>query len=149
MKYIAYGSNINLRQMKNRCPHSKVYGKGYLKGWKLVFNVHADIIPTKNEKDIVPVLIWDIDNRDWSSLDRYEGYPIYYVKQKIKTQFENGENHFCIAYVMAEDKKGFELPWNQYYNTIAFGYKENNIPQHYLHNAILYTEEKERMGWGK
>ena len=30
--YIAYGSNINLEQMANRCPNSKVVGKEMLKG---------------------------------------------------------------------------------------------------------------------
>ena len=34
--YIAYGSNINLEQMANRCPNSKVIGKEMLKGYELV-----------------------------------------------------------------------------------------------------------------
>jgi hypothetical protein len=33
--YIAYGSNINLEQMANRCPNSKVIGKEMLKGYEL------------------------------------------------------------------------------------------------------------------
>ena len=35
--YIAYGSNINLEQMANRCPNSKVIGKEMLKGYELEF----------------------------------------------------------------------------------------------------------------
>lgn len=34
--YIAYGSNINLEQMANRCPNSKVIGKEMLKGYGFV-----------------------------------------------------------------------------------------------------------------
>ena len=87
MYYIAYGSNINLEQMKYRCPNSKVIGKGIVKYWKLYFNLHADIRYTGNEGDVVPVLIWDIADEDWTALDRYEGYPKYYITKNYKTQY--------------------------------------------------------------
>lgn len=35
--YIAYGSNLNVEQMKLRCPGAKVYKKALMKGWKLTF----------------------------------------------------------------------------------------------------------------
>lgn len=82
MLYVAYGSNMNLSQMAYRCPSSKVIGVGKLKGWKLVFNVHADIIKA-DETDEVPVLVWDIADEDWDMLDRYEGYPSYYIKENV------------------------------------------------------------------
>ena len=43
--YIAYGSNINLEQMANRCPNSKVVGKEMLKGYELEFRGVATIVP--------------------------------------------------------------------------------------------------------
>ena len=62
--YVAYGSNMNLGQMSYRCPCSKRIGVGKIKGWKLIFNVHADVIKTNNEDDAVPVVIWDIADED-------------------------------------------------------------------------------------
>ena len=47
--YIAYGSNINLEQMANRCPNSKVIGKEMLKGYELEFRGVATIVPKENE----------------------------------------------------------------------------------------------------
>ena len=35
--YIAYGSNLNLEQMKHRCPTAEVVGKSTLHGWRLRF----------------------------------------------------------------------------------------------------------------
>jgi len=35
--YVAYGSNLNLKQMSHRCPTAKVYGKGKLKRYRLLF----------------------------------------------------------------------------------------------------------------
>lgn len=144
MYYIAYGSNINLEQMAYRCPNSKVVGKGFLKRWKLVFNIHADIIYTDNKSDEVPVLIWDIAEEDWANLDRYEGFPKYYVKKEIVTYFTNGKKEKCIAYVMTADRKGFEMPFEEYYDTIETGYWENNIDNYYLRKALKYTYKKEQ-----
>ena len=35
--YIAYGSNLNLRQMAHGCPTAEVVGKSLLRGWRLMF----------------------------------------------------------------------------------------------------------------
>ena len=35
--YIAYGSNLNLDQMKRRCPTAEVIGTAELKNWRLWF----------------------------------------------------------------------------------------------------------------
>lgn len=69
--YIAYGSNINLEQMKYRCPHSKVVGMSEIKGYELEFRGVATIVPKENAS--VPVLIWELDDRDLPILNRYEG----------------------------------------------------------------------------
>ena len=33
--YIAYGSNLNLEQMKHRCPTAEVVGVAELRNWRL------------------------------------------------------------------------------------------------------------------
>lgn len=35
--YIAYGSNLNVRQMRMRCPHATICGTARLSGWELLF----------------------------------------------------------------------------------------------------------------
>ena len=35
--YIAYGSNLNVGQMRMRCPHATILGTANLKGWELLF----------------------------------------------------------------------------------------------------------------
>ena len=35
--YIAYGSNLNLKQMKYRCPTAKLVGKGIVENYELQF----------------------------------------------------------------------------------------------------------------
>ena len=63
MKYIAYGSNMNLEQMAIRCPGAKLIGTGLLHGYRLEFNRHATIVPTNKPDDAVPVAVWGL--RRW------------------------------------------------------------------------------------
>ncbi len=56
--YIAYGSNLNLSQMKHRCPTARVIGTSELKDYELVFrgsghNAVATVEPCKGST--VPV----------------------------------------------------------------------------------------------
>ena len=139
MLYCSYGSNCNLQQMAYRCPNSKKVSVGLLKGWKAVFNIHMDIIKTDNTDDIVPVVVWDIAEKDWSMLDMYEGYPSYYVKKTVNVTLDDGVEEKAIVYVMADNKKGICPPTSGYFNGIVKGYMDNGINTDYLFEALDYS----------
>lgn len=139
MMYVAYGSNMNLNQMNYRCPNSNVICNGKIKGWKLVFNIHADVIETNNANDEVPVVLWDIDDNDWYMLDRYEGYPNYYIKRIVDVVTDSGEIVKAVVYVMADNRKGICPPDEYYFNTILTGYNDNNIGVDPLYDALDYS----------
>ncbi len=40
--YVAYGSNLNIRQMKYRCPGAKLYSTGEIENYELQFEGHSD-----------------------------------------------------------------------------------------------------------
>lgn len=146
MFYISYGSNMNLRQMAYRAPNTKVYGKGILQGWQLVFNCHADIIQTGNEEDTVPVVVWEITNyKDLYALDCYEGYPSYYTKKNIDVVMETGEIINAMVYVMADRRKGIYPPDVNYFNGILQGYTENKIDTKPLYDALKHCVQKENL----
>lgn len=137
MYYISYGSNMNIEQMALRCPATKVYGNGKLKGWKLVFNYHADIVEG-NDDDFVPVVVWKLENKDdMKNLDRYEGYPSYYTKINIPvTMDDTGETIEAMVYVMADKRKGIFPPSQIYFDCIYDGYRENGIDPEPLYKAL-------------
>lgn len=141
MLYVAYGSNMNLEQMKYRCPNSKVVCNGKMVGWKLIFNIHADVIKTNNNKDKVPVVVWDIADEDWSRLDMYEGYPSYYVKENVLVKLDNGKTKEAVVYVMADNRKGICPPYQNYFNCIEVGYIENDIDTEYLYEVLEHSYE--------
>ncbi len=131
--YMAYGSNLSVEQMRFRCPDARVIGKAYLKDWKLVFRFHADIEPCKGCR--VPVLIWEISIQDEKRLDRYEGYPHYYIKKDLNAVMQDtGKNVKAMVYVMAT-MKNQEPPASHYYHVIEGGYKAFGFDLNVLERA--------------
>ncbi len=89
--YIAYGSNLNTKQMGFRCPTAKKLHTAELEGYRLEFrgsegNAYATISPDEDGK--VPVLLWEIQKEDERRLDRYEGWPRFYRKEMIPVEVE-------------------------------------------------------------
>lgn len=132
--YAAYGSNLNLEQMARRCPSAAVYGKGMIKGYKLVFNGVASIEPEADKE--VPVGVWLIDEACERSLDRYEGYPRLYRKEYIDVQMYNGESVKCMVYVMNHGERAW--PMKYYFDIIAQGYDEIGLDKRYLTEAMQF-----------
>ncbi len=121
--YIAYGSNLNLTQMHNRCPTAEVAGKSELKNHRLCFvgddeYAVANVIRVKGET--VPVLIWRIQPSDEQALDRYEGYPRLYRKEY---RFVNlsGKRVKAMIYIMNQARR-LGIPNSIYLETIREGY---------------------------
>ena len=137
--YIAYGSNINLEQMAYRCPRSKVVGISEIKDYELEFRGVATIVPNKGES--VPVLIWELDNRDLATLNKSEGYPSFYRQEKMTIEMD-GKTYEGMAYLM--NRGTISPPSQQYYNTILQGYRENGLDESYLQTALENSLQQEQ-----
>lgn len=128
--YIAYGSNMNMEQMKRRCPNAKPIGKAILENYKLEFRGVANIIECPGEK--VPIALWYITEECERALDRYEGYPSLYRKEYIPIMI-NGKEEIGMVYVM---NRGLISPPNEYYlEVIKQGYKDFKIKTDKLKEA--------------
>lgn len=100
MKYIAYGSNMVKEQMAYRCPGAKLIGTGYLPNHRLAFYLHATVERSHARNARVPVAVWEIDEADEQRLDRYEGFPNYYVKLRRRVVLSDGSEIEGMVYVM-------------------------------------------------
>ena len=127
--YIAYGSNLNVRQMKLRCPKATILGTAKLKGWELLFKgskTGSYLTIEENENGSIPVVIWEVTPSDEKALDRYEGYPVFYYKKDIKLQYKGictGKRRTinAFAYIMHEDRP-IGVPSIYYMKTCLDGY---------------------------
>ena len=121
--YIAYGSNLNVEQMKYRCPTAKLVGTGTLENcildFRCMFSLAFATIHPK-EGHYVPVAYWEIDRTAEYTLDVYEGYPRFYDKQLLPIT-KDGKTQNALIYVMNELATP-GLPSRSYVQTIYKGY---------------------------
>ena len=141
--YVAYGSNLNFRQMRYRCPTAKLYGIGTIDDYELQFkgrpdNAYATIAP--KEGSSVPVAVWEIRPQDEKSLDRYEGYPSHYFKQDVPVQL-NGKEVTAMVYIM-DLKMRFAMPSPYYYQTVREGYHDCGLDSDILDQAVGASAQK-------
>ena len=136
--YVAYGSNLNLYQMKFRCPTAKLIGTGIVKDHELQFKGRSDcafatIAP--NEGGAVPVAVWELKESDEKSLDRYEGFPSHYFKQEIPVEMNNGKTISGMVYIM-NLRQSFGVPSKGYVQTVSEGYRSCRLDMSVLKDAI-------------
>jgi len=141
--YVAYGSNLNLEQMKYRCPTAKLHGIGVLNGYELQFKgapygAFATIAPKEGAS--VPVAVWEIQPRDEQFLDRYEGYPSHYFKQDVPVHL-GGKTVNAMVYVM-DLKMHFGMPSPHYYQTVRQGYEDCSLDTEVLDLAVQDSARK-------
>lgn len=111
--YIAYGSNMDEKQMARRCPTARLLGTSELEGYRLLFKgsktgAYATIEEQKGGR--VPVLIWKIGEQDERNLDRYEGYPVFYHKKEIEVQLGGERKMPWFILWMKAENLGNQVP---------------------------------------
>lgn len=132
MNYFAYGSNLNRRQMAERCPDSVPKFVATLPNYKLVFTGWsrdwgggvASIRRYRGGK--VAGAVYEISDRDLRALDRYEGYPSVYNRVNVIVFTEDGEAVEAMAYVKREQSEDTQ-PSRKYLAVIGQGYKDWGI----------------------
>lgn len=129
--YAAYGSNMSERQMSLRCPESKLIAVGFLPGFKLVFDSFstkwngavADVEPTGNHADMVPVVLYRLTPKDLSLLDEFEGYPGKYNRKVVNVLQRNGQHASALIYFLMNQHKGdYSNPSDAYFKQIRNAY---------------------------
>ncbi|MBI4188328.1 MAG: gamma-glutamylcyclotransferase [Chloroflexi bacterium] len=132
MYYFAYASNLNLKQMRERCPDNKPVFKATLPNYKLAFlgwsrqwrGGMATIRHFQGEK--VPGAIYDISGQCLQRLDKYEGYPENYDHLNVTVFNEDGEPVKAITYIRTRQSEETP-PSAQYLAVIQQGYKDWGI----------------------
>lgn len=113
--------------MAFRCPEAELIGIGQLSGARLEFYLHATVEKTGNEQDRVPVAVWEISESDERSLDRYEDFPDYYIKEQWPVQMEDGSETDGMIYLMKRIR--MIPPESRYYDGIANAYRRLGLEE--------------------
>lgn len=138
--YFAYGSNLDLEQMAQRCPDAEIVGPVRLENHELQFrgSGFATVAPKKGST--VHGLVWKITPNCEQSLDRYEGYPRHYTKETVTVKDAAGSELPVMVYIMAEPYcRQPALPSPYYYRVIQRGFEANGLPVESLQAAWSRT----------
>ena len=144
--YIAYGSNLNVRQMQWRCPTARVIGTAELPDHRLLFKGSLSGSYLTVEPEIgstVPVGVWEVSEQDELRLDRYEGYPAFYYKKELELPIKGirtGKVRVrpVFVYIMHEERP-IGIPSNEYVRVCAEGYRDFGFDFAYLKDAYEFS----------
>jgi len=129
--YFAYGSNMDHKQMKARCPSAKFIGCESLKNFEYYIDRRGVASLKPKYGATASGVIWDIqDTSDWEVLDHYEGVKSgIYQRHAINAKFYGHLETFQI-YISNTLKEGNPRP----------GYQEN-ISKSLVSLESMYKKE--------
>nr|DAZ37240.1 MAG TPA: hypothetical protein [Caudoviricetes sp.] len=139
--YIAYGSNLNIRQMRFRCSGAKPIGISAIPDYELLFKgskTGAYLTIEPKDGGLVPVAVWEVTADDEKHLDIYEGYPNFYYKKEVRLpiRLANGKTKKVTAfvYIMHEERE-IAIPSMTYIRTCEEGYRNFGFDTKFLDAA--------------
>ena len=152
--YIAYGSNLNVGQMRMRCPGARIIGTSVVEGYRLLFKgsrtgSYLTIEPQEGAR--VPVAAWAVTEEDEAALDRYEGFPSFYYKKEMELPIKGirtgkVRRRKVFVYIMHEDRP-LGLPIESYMATCMEGYRRFGFDEAFLEQAYADSREEFPGGW--
>lgn len=139
--YFAYGSNMNLAQMKQRCSSPKVLGIARLPGYRVdffgesaIWDGAQDTVISDPASEVWGVL-YELTFSDCEQLDdyvdvRFDGTGPYF---HYPVDVIDIEQRTINAMIYKKDKCGEVLPPSaEYLNFIIQGAKEQGLPEEYI-----------------
>lgn len=138
MLYWAYGSNLNVRAMRVRCPAARFVGPLTLDDGAIVFRNVADVIHCPGS--VVPGGLWEITKECEQALDRYEGVASRFYLKRYLTLKVGKDVRECLYYQM-RTSRGILPPSEGYYHTIMKGYEDFGLNKEILRRALEQSWE--------
>ena len=147
--YLAYGSNLNVRQMMIRCPSARMIGTATIEDYRLMFKgskTGSYLTFEPEEGCSVPVGVWEVSEADELALDRYEGFPTFYYKKELElpiTGIRTGKvrRRKAFVYIMHEDLL-LGVPSNMYLRICMEGYMDFGFNYDTLWEAYEYSRQE-------
>lgn len=143
--YWCYGSNLNVRQMRKRCPDATPFGPLVLPNAVLRFRGVADVAYLRGTE--CQGGLWEISRRDEAYLDSYEGVNQVrperglYIKRYLTLKIDD-EVRRALYYQM--NTVGIMPPSQAYLDVIAQGFRDFGLDLERLQRAVDHSWTRQR-----
>lgn len=125
--YFAYGSNMDPRQMRARCPGAVAMGRATLGGFRFLINRRGVATIERHRRCSVMGVLWDLSPRCEAALDRFEGVDWgIYRKEEVVVRDGAGWDFPALVYIDPERRRG--IPRAGYLEKILLGASLAGIP---------------------
>jgi hypothetical protein len=139
----AYGSNMSLPQMQERCPNSKNILQPFVakaERWKLCFPRHSDrrqggvgsIVPAINE--VVWGVVFGVTLEDLAGLDRSVGVPSSHRRDRVALTWDNRLSQDVWTYfaIPQDNPPKHYMPHQDYLALYIRGAEAFKLPAEYI-----------------
>lgn len=128
-RYFAYGSNLCVQQMAARCPDAADPQRAVLGDHDWLINERgvATIEPRRGTQ--VHGVVWDVSACDLAALDRAEGVPVRYRRDRLAVRTALGT---AWVWVYIDHRVDPGPPRPGYLERIIDGARHHRLPQHWV-----------------
>lgn len=124
--YLAYGSNLNVKQMQFRCPDARIVGTAEIPNYQLLFKgskTGSYLTIEPKQGCIVPAAVWSVSERDELALAE--------TRKKLT----------AFVYIMHKERK-LGIPTSAYIRTCVDGYRQFGFDMKHLRKAMDISERE-------
>ena len=142
--YFAYGSNMDVAQMRVRCPGSQVLGTARLDGFRFRINRRGVATVVAEAGAVVWGVLWDLTQEDERTLDGHEGVPSgLYFKDEVRVDAPScqglSDGIGVLTYIAADSRPGVARAG--YLERIIEAALHHGLPQEYAEELCRWTGE--------
>ncbi len=148
--YFAYGSNMLLERLKERCESAEYISSAYVCGYELSFNKRskdcsgkATIVENQYSTKKLYGALFQIDAKERSKLDKAEGNGYTRIDDFVVVQSDNNEIE-TTTYFAKSGATGRKLrPYSWYKQLILWGAVQSSLPAAYLANLVAIQADRD------
>ena len=138
MKYFAYGSNMDVAQMDDRCPGAPVQANAKLNDFRFVINSRGVASIVDAPGSVVHGVLWEISPADERTLDRYEGLRKgLYSKTTVTVETGVGIVDDVLTYTATDSNAGPSR--SGYQEKIVAAARSHELPSGYIEELEGWT----------
>ncbi len=129
--YFAYGSNMDLVQMRDRCPAGVTVGVAERPSYRFMINARGVATVVPDASSSVQGLLWNLTRKDERSLNRHEGVKRgIYRKVDVEVRLSDGTRTRAFIYVARDSTPGKAR--SGYMEKIVSGAESCGLPSTYV-----------------
>lgn len=137
IRYLAYGSNLHPLRLAARVPSARAVGVVELPGYALAFHKRSVdgsakcmVYPDRGEQHMAYGVVYELDAREKTDLDRHEGVGQGYYEQRLRLPGER-----CMPYLYLAQSTHIDAgmaPYDWYKALVVAGARFHGFPAEYV-----------------